>query len=208
MELSRDRLVEAIETGDERTRLALARALDSLLHLDGEVRRHGEPRFLVEATIVRLAVDERASGTAAGAPAVETVPAAPQPVDGGAPVVEAPAPARDLAATDLVAAWREATKELKPIVRAVCLAAEPELEGSRLVLWFDYENQKKTARENGSEIVSWASRWLGRGLTLDLRVREPGTVGPNPRPPAPEEHPVVEAAVRRLEGRVTRVREI
>ncbi len=111
-------------------------------------------------------------------------------------------------AGDLVAAWKEATKELKPIVRAVCLAAEPELDGSRLVLWFDYENQKKTARENGSAIVSWASRWLGRGLTLDLKVREPSTLAATPRPAAPEEHPVVEAAVRRLEGRVTRVREL
>src|SRR6266851_3935153 len=35
----------------------LAAVLDALLHLDGEVRRHAEPRFLVEATVARLAVE-------------------------------------------------------------------------------------------------------------------------------------------------------
>src|SRR5207302_8612259 len=56
MERCRDLLVRAIESQDAAGRARLSAALDALLHLDGEVRRHAEPRFLVEATLVRLAV--------------------------------------------------------------------------------------------------------------------------------------------------------
>ncbi|HEY8643252.1 MAG TPA: DNA polymerase III subunit gamma/tau, partial [Candidatus Dormibacteraeota bacterium] len=55
MERCRDQLVDAIERRDVARRERLSAALDALLHLDGEVRRHAEPRFLVEATLVRLA---------------------------------------------------------------------------------------------------------------------------------------------------------
>src|SRR5919198_1880741 len=57
MERCRDRLVTAVERRDAALRTRLSGALDALLHLDGEVRRHAEPRFLVEATLVRIAVE-------------------------------------------------------------------------------------------------------------------------------------------------------
>ena len=50
--------------------------------------------------------------------------------------------------------------------------------------------------------------WLGEGVSLEFRLSEAGDEGPTARPPAPEEHPFVQAAVRKLEGKVTRVREI
>src|SRR6266566_4131739 len=69
MEGCRDRLVAALTKRDQLTARRLSGVLDALLHLDGEIRRHAEPRFLVEATLARLAVE---AGTA-----VEQVPAAP-----------------------------------------------------------------------------------------------------------------------------------
>ncbi|MBJ7600422.1 DNA polymerase III subunit gamma/tau [Candidatus Nephthysia bennettiae] len=79
MERCRDLLVAAIEEGDTIRRDRLSGVLEALLHLDGEVRRHAEPRFLVEATLVRLAVqDVAAAGSAASASAAAgtAVPAA------------------------------------------------------------------------------------------------------------------------------------
>src|ERR1700681_4115368 len=57
MEGCRDRLVAALTKRDQVTARRLSSVLDALLHLDGEVRRHAEPRFLVEATLARLAVE-------------------------------------------------------------------------------------------------------------------------------------------------------
>ncbi|MFZ0215290.1 MAG: DNA polymerase III subunit gamma/tau, partial [Candidatus Dormiibacterota bacterium] len=57
MERCRDELVAAIDRRDARARARLSAVLDGLLHLDGEIRRHAEPRLLVEATVVRLAVE-------------------------------------------------------------------------------------------------------------------------------------------------------
>src|SRR5690349_2611916 len=57
MEGCRDRLVAALSRHDPATARRLSAVLDSLLHLDGEVRRHAEPRFLGEATLARLAVE-------------------------------------------------------------------------------------------------------------------------------------------------------
>ena len=57
MERCRDRLVDAIGRRDASLRHRLAAILDGLLHLDGEIRRHAEPRFLAEAMFVRLAVE-------------------------------------------------------------------------------------------------------------------------------------------------------
>src|SRR6266851_1739345 len=57
MEGCRDRLLAAVSAQDRATARRLSAVLDALLHLDGEVRRHAEPRFLVEATLARLAVE-------------------------------------------------------------------------------------------------------------------------------------------------------
>src|SRR4030081_17583 len=61
MEGCRDRLVAALTKRDQVTARRLSDVLDALLHLDGEVRRHAEPRFRVEATLVRLAVESGAT---------------------------------------------------------------------------------------------------------------------------------------------------
>src|ERR1700674_226358 len=74
MEGCRDRLVAALTKREVATARRLSSVLDALLHLDGEVRRHAEPRFLVEATLARLAVE---LGTDA-AP-VQASPGAPPP---------------------------------------------------------------------------------------------------------------------------------
>ena len=71
METCRDRLVAALTKRDQTAARRLSRVLDALLHLDGEVRRHAEPRFLVEATLARLAVE---LGTASALQEV-TIPA-------------------------------------------------------------------------------------------------------------------------------------
>src|SRR5438046_3946966 len=60
MEGCRDGLVAALSKHDQATARRLSAVLDALLHLDGEVRRHAEPRFLVEATLARLAVESEA----------------------------------------------------------------------------------------------------------------------------------------------------
>jgi DNA polymerase-3 subunit gamma/tau len=96
MERCRDLLVRAIEERDVASRQRLSRVLESLLHLDGEVRRHAEPRFLVEATLVRLAVEdaavsEPALATGAGV-AAGTVPLAVPPTEAASRERPAPAP--------------------------------------------------------------------------------------------------------------------
>src|SRR6202011_5356706 len=70
------------------------RMREALPPLDGEVRRHAEPRFLVEATLVRLAVEsDRAESLPPPVAAVLEPPApAPAPVPARAEV-PAPAPA-------------------------------------------------------------------------------------------------------------------
>src|SRR5437868_6351090 len=68
MEGCRDRLVSALTKHDQATARRLSGVLDALLHLDGEVRRHAEPRFLVEATLARLAVEAGLTDTSSHSP--------------------------------------------------------------------------------------------------------------------------------------------
>src|SRR5256885_5113612 len=77
MEGCRDRLVAALSKRDQATARRLSNVLDALLHLDGEVRRHAEPRFLVEATLARLAVEAE---TGSGVEQVRVPP--PEPLRG------------------------------------------------------------------------------------------------------------------------------
>jgi DNA polymerase-3 subunit gamma/tau len=124
MEGCRDRLVAALTRRDQATARRLSAVLDALLHLDGEVRRHAEPRFLVEATLARLAVEV---GT------VEQKPASPLagvagPTSGEAKAsTAAPQPAVSAAP---VAGWSEVLEKLNRTVRAAYLDAQPEVEGS------------------------------------------------------------------------------
>src|SRR5438093_559257 len=142
MEGCRDRLVAALTRRDHATARRLSSVLDALLHLDGEVRRHAEPRFLVEATLARLAVE---AGTV-----IEQVSATPPALratslQGGE--VTAPPPALRAASpqggevtsppttVQSVSGWSEVLEKLNRTVRAAYLDAQPEVDGSALALW-------------------------------------------------------------------------
>src|SRR5256712_3385086 len=110
MEGCRDRLVAALGKRDQVTARRLSAVLDALLHLDGEVRRHAEPRFLVEATLARLSVELGSDQPAVAITAPAPV-AAPVPI-----VVAAPAPATDEPSS--VIGWTGVLDKLNRTVRA------------------------------------------------------------------------------------------
>jgi DNA polymerase III subunit gamma/tau len=221
MESCRDRLVAALTRRDNATARRLSSVLDALLHLDGEVRRHAEPRFLVEATLARLAVE---LGTTSAPPVATPAPiastsspsvAAPQPALQPAAVaaprepaaVSAAAPAVDSA---VVGAWTDVLDKLNRTVRAAYLDAQPEVDGSTLVLWFRYGFHHKKAQEQSAQLMPLVRAWLGTGVKIDFRLRETGgAVAPSPKAAvSPEDDPFVREVVRRFDGRVTRVKEV
>ncbi len=214
MERCRDQLVEAIERRDGPRRERLSAALDALLHLDGEVRRHAEPRFLVEATLVRLAV---AAGEVPPAqpegeglrPAPVALEAPPDEVDARQTVPAAPpAPPAELAE-----GWRKVLDQLSVQDRAPFLAARLALDGTALTLAFAYAFHHQKARDTAGKLEPLVRAWLGDGASVEYRLETPGgspagdggVARPGPRQP-PEEHPVVRDAMRKLEGTVTDVR--
>jgi DNA polymerase-3 subunit gamma/tau len=225
MESCRDRLIAALTKRDRVTAQRLSSVLDALLHLDGEVRRHAEPRFLVEATLARLAVElgTAPDGIPTPATSIATEPAAVPavPAAAAAPVpavsaVEAPTPvsaATTLSAPDgdVAAGWSDVLEKLNRTVRAVYRDAQPELSGSTLVLWFRYEFHHKKAQEQSAQLLPLVREWLGKQVVVDFRLREVGgedaKAGPR-RPASPEDDPFVREVVRRFDGRVTRVKEV
>jgi len=203
MESCRDRLVAALTKRDQATARRLSSVLDALLHLDGEVRRHAEPRFLVEATLARLAVElgtDEPPVRSAPAPAVEKPgpviekedQAAPQPAVGSAPV----------------AGWSEVLEKLNRTVRAAYLDAQPEVDGSMLILWFRYGFHHKKAQEQSPQLMPHVREWLGNEVKVDYRLREAETAKAGTKPASPEDDPFVREVVRRFDGRVTRVKEV
>src|SRR4029077_17114959 len=128
----RDRLVSALTRRDQATARRLSAVLDALLHLDGEVRRHAEPRFLVEATLARLAV-EVGIGEQKPVPPPAVPEPAPPPVS--ALRAETTSPLRG---EGDVAGWTGVLEQLSRTVRAAYLDAQPEVDGTTLVLWFRY----------------------------------------------------------------------
>jgi DNA polymerase-3 subunit gamma/tau len=197
MEGCRDRLVAALTKRDQATARRLSGVLDSLLRLDGEVRRHAEPRFLVEATLARLAV-EAGSGeeqpiTSAPAPVIEKEEQArPQPAVSSAPV----------------AGWPEVLEKLNRTVRAAYLDAQPEVDGSVLILWFRYGFHHKKAQEQSMQLMPHVREWLGNEVKVDFRLREGEATKAGPQVTSPEDDPFVREVVRRFDGRVTRVKEV
>jgi DNA polymerase III subunit gamma/tau len=190
MERCRDRLVAALSKHDQATARRLSGVMDALLHLDGEVRRHAEPRFLVEATLARLAVESET------APEVGPLPApSPEPLRGST------SPARGE-----VSGWAEVLEKLNRTVRAVYLDAQPEVDGSVLVLWFKYGFHHKKAQEQSAQLIPHVRAWLGDDVRIDFRLRENDL--PKARPASPEDDPFVREIVKRFDGRVTRVKEI
>ena len=114
----------------------------------------------------------------------------------------------EVPAGDLVEGWQRLLGQLPPKVKGLFREARPDREGSKLVLWFRYGFHHQNAQEHVGDVQPLVQGWLGEGVSLEFRLSEAGDEGPTARPPAPEEHPFVQAAVRKLEGKVTRVREI
>src|SRR5579864_783836 len=196
MEGCRDRLVAALTARDQETARRLSDVLDALLHLDGEVRRHAEPRFLVEATLARLAVE--AEGEASPAPPAAVAATTPARVEDRTP------PATPL----MLTGWPEVLEKLNRTVRAVYLDAQPEVDGSILILWFKYGFHHKKAQEQSAELMPHVRAWLGDDVRIDFRLRENEAAKSAPRPASPEDDPFVREIVRRFGGRVTRVKEV
>ncbi|HEV8597055.1 MAG TPA: hypothetical protein VGR23_04975, partial [Candidatus Dormibacteraeota bacterium] len=190
MEGCRDRLVSALSRHDQATAKRLSSVLDALLHLDGEVRRHAEPRFLVEATLARLAVESE------GLVPPDALRASTAPASGEVKVVSP------------VTGWSEVLEKLNRTVRAVYLDAQPEVDGGTLILWFKYGFHHKKAQEQSAHLVPHVQAWLGDGVRIDFRLREAEPAKSAARPASPEEDPFVREIVKRFDGRVTRVKEI
>jgi DNA polymerase III subunit gamma/tau len=238
METCRDRLVVALTRRDQATARRLSSVLDALLHLDGEVRRHAEPRFLVEATLARLAVELGTDATEVATPVVQQVGPStamqegiPPPGRGLRPVPTSPAggevkgtPVEVVSSADPapadpapqpvavpsaeVAGWSEVLEKLNRTVRAAYLDAQPEVDGTMLVLWFRYGFHHKKAQEQSMQLMPHVRAWLGDGVKVDFRLREADPAKAAPKPNSPEDDPFVREVVRRFDGRVTRVKEV
>jgi hypothetical protein len=218
MEGCRDRVVASLSRRDSASARRLSTVLDALLHLDGEVRRHAEPRFLVEATLTRLAVELGTTELPATAvegthqkvtslhPAGVPAPQAQElvPAQGG----EAEQPLTAVSA-ESITGWSEVLEKLNRTVRAAYLDAQPEVEGETLVLWFRYGFHHKKAQEHSAHLMPHVRGWLGDGVKVDYRLREtePAKAGARPSN-SPEDDPFVREVVRRFDGRVTRVKEV
>ncbi len=200
MEGCRDRLLAALSGHDQATARRLSDVLDALLHLDGEVRRHAEPRFLVEATLARLAVEAAGDAKAPFSPAEPAVTTS-------SPTVDEKIPAAAAALTP-VAGWTDVLEKLNRTVRAVYLDAQPEVDGSTLILWFRYGFHHKKAQEQSPQLLPLVREWLGGDVKIDYRLRENEAAKAPARPASPEDDPFVREIVRRFDGRVTRVKEV
>jgi DNA polymerase-3 subunit gamma/tau len=223
MEGCRDRLVAALTARDQATARRLSSVLDSLLHLDGEVRRHAEPRFLVEATLARLAVELGTdSAPTVLQAATEAVPEwtpppalrATSPASGEGtppPALRATSPASGEGTPPTpvpVAGWAEVLEKLNRTVRAAYLDAQPEVDGSMLILWFRYGFHHKKAQEQSLQLMPHVREWLGKEVKVDFRLREGEAAKVAAKATSPEDDPFVREVVRRFDGRVTRVKEV
>src|SRR3979411_435608 len=215
MESSRDRLVAALTKRDQLTARRLSSVLDALLHLDGEVRRHAEPRFLVEATLARLAVELGTDETVESTPIAEverapvTIPSqlVTSPPAGKSPAQagnggEGPAPT-----VATVAGWSDVLDKLNRTAPAAYLDAHPEVDGSMLILWFRYGFHHKKAQEQSMQLMPHVREWLGKEVKVDYRLREVAETA-KAKATSPEDDPFVREVVRRFDGRVTRVKEV
>jgi DNA polymerase-3 subunit gamma/tau len=200
MEGCRDRLLAALSKHDQATARRLSNVLDALLHLDGEVRRHAEPRFLVEATLARLAVESE------GVPAQPAVQEAPSPP--AAPRAATSPASGEVKEVVPVSGWSEVLEKLNRTVRAAYLDAQPEVDGSVLVLWFRYGFHHKKAQEQSAQLMPHVRAWLGDDVKIEYRLREAEPARAAARPASPEDDPFVREIVKRFDGRVTRVKEI
>jgi len=203
MEGCRDRLVAALTRHDAATARRLSAVLDALLHLDGEVRRHAEPRFLVEATLARLAVE-----VGVGEASVATALPEPVPPPANALRAEATSPR---GGEGNVSGWTGVLEQMSRTVRAAYLDAKPEVNESTLVLWFQYGFHHKKAQEQSAQLLPLVRAWLGDTVTVEFKLREASAESSKPAgkgTASPEDDPFVREVVRRFDGRVTRVKEV
>jgi DNA polymerase-3 subunit gamma/tau len=208
MEGCRDRLVAALSRHDQGTARRLSAVLDSLLHLDGEVRRHAEPRFLVEATLARLAVEVGTVGTIEQkpSPAIVEQNSIPPPVSALRAETTSPR-----GGEGDVSGWTDVLDKLSRTVRAAYLDAQPEVDGTTLVLWFRYGFHHKKAQDQSAQLLPLVRAWLGDEVAVEFRLREAAPDASKPTGKAaasPEDDPFVREVVRRFDGRVTRVKEV
>jgi len=107
-----------------------------------------------------------------------------------------------------VTGWSEVLEKLNRTVRAAYLDAQPEVDGSMLVLWFRYGFHHKKAQEQAAQLMPHVRAWLGDDVKIDYRLRDTETSKPGPRSASPEDDPFVREIVKRFDGRVTRVKEV
>src|SRR5438309_10859251 len=242
MEGCRDRLVAALSRHDQATASGLSAVPGALLHLDGEVRRHAEPRFLVEATLARLAVEvgtvdqqkpdsppvsalravttsPRGGEEKSDSPPVSALRAVTTSPRGGEEREEKVSPRGGEEGEEKVSprggeeivGWADVLDKLSRTVRAAYLDAQPEVDGSTLVLWFRYGFQHKKAQDQSAQLLPLARAWLGDDVKIEFRLREAPAESSKPgakAPTSPEDDPFVREVVRRFDGRVTRVKEV
>ena len=235
LERCRDLLVRAIDERDVAGRSRLSAALDALLHLDGEVRRHAEPRFLVEATLVRLAVaggapvaeavatlapplDAVAKAplptppptiTAAGQPPPEMAEMAdPEPAAAGP--IEPPAAAPIEPPAGVEEAWSRVLEELAVSARGILKQAKVDFEGDTVVAVYPYKGQYDVAMTKQSEVARLVTAHFGPSTGFEIRLLPLNDRGVPAQPAAlaPEDHPSVVEALNVLGGRVIDIKEI
>ena len=107
-----------------------------------------------------------------------------------------------------VTGWSEVLEKMNRTVRAVYLDAQPEVEGSVLILWFRYGFHHKKAQEQSAQLMPHVREWLGDAVKVEYRLRENEAAKGPARPASPEDDPFVREIVRRFDGRVTRVKEV
>jgi len=107
-----------------------------------------------------------------------------------------------------VSGWSDVLEKLNRTVRAAYLDAQPEVDGSVLVLWFRYGFHHKKAQEQSAQLIPHVQAWLGDDVKIDFRLREAESPKGPPRSASPEDDPFVREIVRRFDGRVTRVKEV
>src|SRR6267143_133738 len=82
------------------------------------------------------------------------------------------------------------------------LDAQPEVDGTTLVLWFRYGFHHKKAQDQSAQLLPLVRAWLGDQVTVEFKLREaqaetskPGAKGPA----SPEDDPFVREVVRRFD---------
>jgi hypothetical protein len=108
--------------------------------------------------------------------------------------------------------WTEVLDKLSRTVRAAYLDAQPEVDGTTLVLWFRYGFHHKKAQEQSAQLLPLVRAWLGDGVKVEFMLRESPVETNKPGggkvSVSPEDDPFVREVVRRFDGRVTRVKEV